>query len=421
MATKKSKDSKDTAATAYAKVKAESAKKLALARSSIAKACDGQKPVQVGTGQHPFIGSGSIIVNNLVGGTIGPDGRPVCPGYPRRRITEIYGPEASGKTTLALEAVKTVQNAGGSAAFLDFEHALDYRYAKAIGVKFDETFDIFAPDTLEQGFKMVFVMICAGVDVVVVDSVAAMVPAAEMAKSIDDAIKVGVVASKLAQTLPKVANWLAMYPKRGEERDEDAPGTALILLNQERATISTGPSYAPPAASSTGGKALKFYCSVRLHIQRVKTEKDSRLDPITNKKRDTPFGIVTKVKVIKDKLDGKAGQEGEIFIRYGTGVDDIFSVIEAAVANKIVKRGGSSYEFDQVKIIGRDKFRAYMIQNPQVYANLIGEVQKAILSGAMPVPLDDMADTGVEEQELIEVAEEVLDETDLGSESPEGD
>lgn len=383
------KKNKGEGPSAFDQARAASAKKMSLARGFIQKLTK-HKPTEAKLGQHPHTPSGSIIVDNLIGGNLADDGKPICPGFPRRRITEIFGPESSGKTTVALAGIREVQRMGGAALFLDFEHALDYRYAKNIGVTFDnETCSAYAPDTLEEGFKMIYVAMQIGIDIVVVDSVAAMMPEAELAKNLSDPAKVGAVAAKMAITLPKVGNWLAKFPKD----DPAALGTALVLLNQERATISTGGGgHAAPEANSSGGKALKFYASVRLRTTKIKTEKVARKNPITGKVKDEPYGIVTQVKVVKDKLDGKAGQTGEIFIRYGFGVDDVFSVIEAGVANSVMRRDGSKYTFDQVSIVGRDKFRAFLLSNPEVYKALRDKVMGAILVGAKPTTDEELSE-----------------------------
>lgn len=386
-------------------IRAESLKKLALARASIGKAVKLQ-PLTAHYGQHPHVPSGSILVDSLIGGNLTRDGQAICPGFPRRRISEVFGPESSGKTTLALSALAALQAAGGSAMFLDFERALDYRYASTIGVDFSEGSTIipYAPESMEDGFKCIYTACAAGIDLVVVDSVAAMVPAGELAKGLDDAAKVGAVAAYMARMLPRVVSWLD--GKVGKERKDLEPGkgTALLLLNQERASIQAGGGHAPPEANSTGGKALKFYATLRLRTTRYKTEKVSRKDPFTGKVKDIPYGIVTRIKVVKDKLDGKAGQDADVFIRYGFGIDDAYSVIEAGVANGIMGRSGSSYTYGQVKVIGRDKLRQFFLDNPTIYEEARSKVVASILSLATPISDKELSE---EDQIAAELESEI--------------
>lgn len=363
----------------------------ALARAMILKTTK-MKPVTEQKTTLPHIPSGSIIINTSIGGSRTADGKGfVCPGYPRRRITEIYGPESSGKTTVALTAIAEVQKKGGTAMFLDFEHALHHGYAKQIGVKFDDLL-LYAPDTMEQGFKMILVGIMAGVDIIVVDSVASMVPALELEKNVDDTAKVGAVAKKMSETLPKIVLWLAKHPMKGtgesKVSDPDREGTALILLNQERATINTGGGHGAPEASTTGGKALKYFAYVRLRLARILSEKVERKDPLTGKPKKYPFGNLTSLKVVKAKADAKQGHEATIFIRYGFGIDDLYSIIMAAEANGLVKKEGAWYTFNEERYQGRDKLRAALVANPKVADELRLKVIEAI-SASIPTAIPD--------------------------------
>src|SRR5690606_18559541 len=171
---------------------------------------DKQEPLGARRGPMDIVSSGSLALDDLIGGNLSPDGTgPICAGYPRRYITEIYGAEASGKTTLALEAIARVQKEGGIAMFLDFEHALHHGYAQKLGVSFDkEKLLLYTPSSMEQGLDMLKLGAKVGVDLIVVDSVAAMVPLAEAAKNFSDAAQVGIRARKLADALPKIVRIL---------------------------------------------------------------------------------------------------------------------------------------------------------------------------------------------------------------------
>ncbi len=353
----------------------------------------GQKPVEPSFSTMAHVDSGSLIINALIGGSLAKDGKgSVCPGYPRRKITEIFGPESSGKTTIALSAAVQVQKQGGTVLFLDFEHAIHHGYAKSIGVKYDDSFMVFAPDTMEEGLKMIYVAINTGVDLIIVDSVAAMVPQDELDKKLDETAKIGAMAKKMAETMPKVAGWLATCPKVGsgenKKTDPDRPGTALILLNQERAQINQ--THGDPT-NTAGGKAIKYYASLRLRFQRIGSEMIEKKDPLTGKSKKYPYGNKTKVKVVKNKLDGTQGSDGEFFIRYGYGLDNYYSIIETASVNGVMRKEGAGYySFGEHRIQGRDKFRAFLSDNPKVYEDLCAKVTAAIAAAATPVAEDDL-------------------------------
>ncbi len=343
-----------------------------------------QKPIGLDEGPIPCVPSGSLHIDYLIGGSLTADkSASKCPGYPRRRITEIYGPEASGKTTLTLESIVQVQRQGGVAMFLDFEHALDHAYAKTLGVDFDPArLILYQPDDMEQGLDMMRIGITVGVDLIIVDSVAAMVPAADMEKNFRDPDKIGHRALKLASALPKIVKMLKPSERNGK-------GSAIILINQTRATIG-GNAGAPLGTS--GGHALKFFAYLRLQTSCIRTERIAIKDPVTKREKKIPFGSHTQVKVIKSKVDAKQGQTADIFIRYGKGIDDYYTVIEAAVAHRLVKKSGAFFEFEGQKFQGRDKFRNYLISNAPILKSLEDAVLKAVRSQAEDAPEEEELD-----------------------------
>lgn len=343
-----------------------------------------QKPIGLDEGPLPCVPSGSLHIDNVIGGSLTLDkSASKCPGYPRRRITEIYGPEASGKTTLTLESIVQVQRQGGVAMFLDFEHALDHGYAKTLGVDFDPSrLILYQPDDMEQGLDMMRIGITVGVDLIIVDSVAAMVPAADMEKTFKDPDKIGHRALKLASALPKLVKLLKPSERNGK-------GTAVIFINQTRATIG-GNSGAPLGTS--GGHALKFFAYLRLQTSCIRTERLSIKDPVTKREKKIPFGSHTQVKVIKSKVDAKQGQTADIFIRYGKGIDNHYTVIEAAVAHRLVKKAGAFYEYQGQKYQGRDRFRDYLIANAEILKSLEEAVLKAVRSQAEDAPAEEEID-----------------------------
>lgn len=344
--------------------------------------------------------SGSSTIDDLIGGTLAQDGKgPICPGYPRRYITEVFGKESSGKTTAALQAIATIQRAGGLAMFLDFEHALHTGYAKSIGVSLDESKLLhYAPNTFEEGLRMLYLGIRNGVDLIVCDSVAAMVPESEKDKT-DKASQIGALARAMSDRLPKIGIWL-----HSPEHSGHPLGTAVIFINQTRALIKTnaGPRGGGGDSTNTsGGAALKFYAYLRLQFTKLRNDTIKKKDKFTGKERTYPYGTLTQVKIIKSKIDAKIGFASDIFIRYGYGIDDYFSIIEAAITNKIVKKNGANYSYGSQSFRGREKFRTFLVENPKVFT----EIREKVL-GAVRNPDLAQAQVDEEEEEIMSVMEQ---------------
>ncbi|MDQ1714978.1 MAG: recombination protein RecA [Frankiaceae bacterium] len=270
-------------------------------------------------------------------------------GLPRGRVVEIYGPESSGKTTVALHAVANAQRAGGIAAFIDAEHALDPDYAKALGVDTDALL-VSQPDTGEQALEIADMLIRSGaIDIIVIDSVAALVPRAEIEGEMGDS-HVGLQARLMSQALRKLAGAL------------NNSGTTAIFINQLREKI--GVMFGSPE-TTTGGKALKFYASIRLDVRRIETLKDGT-DAIGNR---------TRVKVVKNKM-APPFKQAEFDIIYGQGISREGSIIDMGVEHGIVRKSGAwyTYEGDQLGQ-GKENARMFMRDNP----DLANEVEKKIL------------------------------------------
>lgn len=368
---------------------------MAKIRGAIQKTTQ-SKPLQPGATAYAYVPTGSFNVDMLIGGTPLKDNGKVliCPGFPRRRITEVYGAESSGKTTLALSAIAQAQKAGGMALLIDFEHSIDLVYAQKLGVSLDDDkLQVYQPDTMEDGLKMLYIGIVGGVDIIVVDSVAAMVPKAEFDKNFDQSAKIGALAAKFSTELPKFVSWLHKHPadKPGH------PGTALVLINQTRALINTSNPYggAGDSENTSGGKALKFYAYERLRLARIKSEFVERKDKMSGKVRRFPYGNVTDVKVVKSKIDAKQGHSTQIFIRFGTGIDDYLSVIETGVVQRLIKRDGKFYTFSGERFQGKDRLRSYLIANPEIYEQVRSKLVEAVNSSAV---VDELG----EDDELIE-------------------
>ena len=288
------------------------------------------------------ISSGALTLDLALGG-----------GLPKGRIIEIYGPESSGKTTLALHAIAEVQKAGGVAAFVDAEHALDPTYSNALGVDIDNLL-IAQPDNGESALEIVDQLVrSAAVDIVVVDSVAALVPRAEIEGEMGDQ-QVGLQARLMSKALRKIAGNIGKS------------GSTVIFLNQLRQKI--GISYGSPEVT-TGGTALKFYASVRLDIRRIQTLK---------KGSEGEYGIRAKVKVAKNKV-APPFRIAEFDIIFGTGISQVGCMLDLAEKTDIVKRKGAWYSYEGDNIAqGRDNAVKYLEENPE-FAEMIEEKVRAEL------------------------------------------
>jgi recombination protein RecA len=266
-------------------------------------------------------------------------------GYPRGRIVEIYGPESSGKTTLTLHAIAAIQRAGGTAAFIDAEHALDVNYAKKLGVKADELL-ISQPDYGEQALEIADMLVRSNaVDIIVVDSVAALVPKAEIEGDMGDS-HVGLQARLMSQALRKLTGTVSRSQ------------CLLMFINQIRMKI--GVMFGSPETTS-GGNALKFYASVRLDIRRIGAIKEAA----AGGKEPAVVGSRTRVKVVKNKM-APPFREVEFDILYGQGISHSGDVIDLATEDNIIEKSGAWFSFQGERIgQGRENARTYLEQHPQ--------------------------------------------------------
>ena len=271
-------------------------------------------------------------------------------GLPKGRIVEIYGPESSGKTTVALHAIANCQKAGGTAVFIDAEHALDPEYAKALGVDIDALL-VSQPDTGEQALEIADTLIRSGsIDIIVIDSVAALVPRAEIEGEMGDS-HVGLQARLMSQALRKLTGVL------------NNTKTTAIFINQLREKI--GVFFGSPETTA-GGKALKFYASVRLDVRRIETLKDGQ-DAVGNR---------TRVKVVKNKM-ASPFKQAEFDIIYGVGISREGSLLDFGVEQEIVKKSGAWYTYEGEQLgQGKENSRSYLLDNPAV----ADEIEKKIKS-----------------------------------------
>jgi recombination protein RecA len=295
-----------------------------------------------------------------------------CGGLPRGRIVEIYGPESSGKTTLTLEVIAQAQKLGGVAAFIDAEHALDPGYAEKIGVNLDELL-VSQPDTGEQALEIADMLVrSGGVDIVVVDSVAALTPKAEIEGEMGDS-HVGLQARLMSQALRK----LTANIKRSN--------TLVIFINQIRMKI--GVMFGSPE-TTTGGNALKFYASVRLDIRRIGAIKNG----------DEVVGNETRVKVVKNKV-APPFRNAEFEIIYGEGVSREGELVDLGVAHELVQKSGSWYSYGGDRIgQGKDNVRAYLKEHPEIAQTLEANIRaKAFGVSGATAATQSPAPAGAEE------------------------
>jgi len=308
------------------------------------------------------ISSGNIAINAALG--IG--------GFPRGRVVEIYGPESSGKTTVALHAIAEAQRAGGIAAFVDAEHALDPEYARALGVDTDALL-VSQPDTGEQALEIADMLIRSGaIDIIVVDSVAALTPKAEIDGEMGDS-HVGLQARLMSQALRKMTG--ALYQT----------GTTAIFINQLREKI--GVMFGSPE-TTTGGKALKFYASVRCDIRRIQALKDGQ-DVVGNR---------TRLKIVKNKVSPPF-KIAEFDILYGEGISREGSIIDLGVETGLIKKSGSWFTYDGDQLgQGKEKAREFLKNNPDLSAELEDRIARELKIGPYAKTKDDTAGEAAGEQ-----------------------
>jgi recombination protein RecA len=322
-----------------------------------AKAVDlavGQIEKQFGKGAIMRLGQTGAIqpIDAISTGSISIDYALGVGGLPRGRIIEIYGPESSGKTTLALHAIAEAQKKGGIAVFIDAEHALDPTYSRTLGVNIDELL-VSQPDNGEQALEIVEVLVrSGGVDVVVVDSVAALVPKAEIEGEMGDA-QMGLQARLMSQALRKLTGVVSKSK------------TSLIFINQLREKI--GVMFGNPE-TTTGGRALKFYSSVRIDIRRIASIKDG----------DAVVGGRTRVKVVKNKV-APPFREAEFDVMYGEGISRMGDLLDLAVDKRIIEKSGAWFAYSGERLgQGRENAKQFLKENPDIARTIEDRVRREL-------------------------------------------
>ncbi|MFN7995080.1 MAG: recombinase RecA [Bryobacteraceae bacterium] len=305
---------------------------------------------QFGKGAVLRLGSGTALpVAVISSGSISLDHALGVGGFPRGRVVEIFGPESSGKTTLTLHLIAEAQKAGGVAAFIDAEHALDPVYARKLGVDIDNLL-VSQPDSGEQALEIAAALVASSaIDVVVIDSVAALVPKAELEGEMGDS-HMGLQARLMSQALRKLTGVVGRT------------GTCMVFINQIREKI--GVMFGNPE-TTTGGRALKFYASVRVDIRRIAAIKDG----------DTVTGNRTRVKVVKNKV-APPFREAEFDILYGEGISREGDLLDLGVTHSLVEKSGSWFSFKGERIgQGRDNARQFLLEHPDLCSSLDAELR----------------------------------------------
>ena len=308
---------------------------------------------QFGRGTVLRLGADNVVpVTVISSGCLSLDSALGVGGFPRGRVVEVFGPESSGKTTLALQVIAQAQKIGGAAAFVDAEHALDPLYARKLGVDVDNLL-VSQPDTGEQALEITAALVqCGAVDVVVVDSVAALVPKAELEGEMGDS-HVGLHARLMSQALRKLTGVVSRT------------NTCMIFINQIREKI--GVMFGSPE-TTTGGRALKFYSSVRLDVRRIGALKDG----------ETIIGNRTKVKVVKNKV-ASPFREAEFDILYGEGASREGDLLDLGVAKNVVEKSGSWFSFHGERLgQGRENSRVFLKEHPETAQKLDDELRTAL-------------------------------------------
>ncbi len=341
-------------------------------RAKAVEAAISQLEKQFGKGSIMRLGSKEAIVpiSVISTGSISFDAALGVGGVPRGRVIEIFGPESSGKTTITLQVIAEAQKAGGLAAFVDAEHALDPAYAKKLGVDVDNLL-VSQPDYGEQALEIVEALVRSGaIDVLVVDSVAALVPKAELDGEMGDS-HMGLQARLMSQALRKLTGTVAKSR------------TSLIFINQIRDKI--GVMFGNPE-TTTGGRALKFYASVRIDIRRIGAVKEG----------DVVVGSRTKVKIVKNKVAAPF-RDAEFDILYGEGISREGDTLDLAVLHNIVDKSGAWYSFQGERIgQGRENVRNFLKENREVFGRIDAELRKKMGIAASNVPVPEIPEDGLE-------------------------
>jgi recombination protein RecA len=331
----------------------------------------------------PHVPTGSFVIDYLIGGEPNPNGVAPCPGIPRGKITQVWGAESSGKSTLAQTAAANVCRNGGTCLYVDFENAIVPDYAATLGVPVDDPsrFQLVQPSTLEDGLKLIKIYTLAGVDLIIIDSVGAAVPSNVVERSIkdmDDPVQVGFAARMWSGFLPAIRIDLIKH------------NTALMGISQTRAKIG-GMGYGPQTEAQ-GGNAWKYYSDLRLSLRRVEQEKAKAVNNLTFKVEERITGGKFEAKIEKSKVSGSQGRKENFYITWGRGIDDLRSIVEIAVSHNIVRKSGGWYMYgDTLKFQGTDQLVKKVRSDDAFFGELVSKV-RPLLAATKEAVEDDNAE-----------------------------
>ena len=347
----------------------------------------------------PFIPTGSMVIDYLIGGKPNRYGVMPCPGFPRGKVINLYGQESSGKTTLALTVAKSVLNAGGFVLYVDWENAIVPSYAKAIGVNVedDKHFKLIQPSTLEMGIRQIWVAVKQGFDLIVIDSVGAAIPEAYLEQGVDEkgnSVRIGLVAAKWSIILPELI------------KEATKSKSCILGISQLRSKINTSGYSAGggETSSAQGGNSWRYYSSLRIGLNRYMQEFSEEYSALTHSKEKMVVGSHIEIKLDKNKISSSQGQKAKFYIKHGEGIDDARSLIDIASHHGIIKKAGAWMNWEgnagAIKAQGRDDFKKQMFAlsgSWQEIAKATIAKMGAIESGAEPLPINP------DEESMIEI------------------
>lgn len=366
---------------------------LTQAKAAVAKVLKDDDPsVSIDANQlrqsRPHLTSGSVVLDYLIGGRPNRFGVAPCPGWPKGMISNIYGHESSGKTTVALQCAAATCAAGGVVAFIDWEHAISPDYAKQIGVPIEDPdrFYLVQPNTLEAGLQVLWACAMAGVDLIVLDSVGAGVPKAiredQSLAEKGEIGRVGLVAAKWSAFLPQVAGLI------------NKSGTHLMGLSQIRKKINTQGGGHGDDSTHQGGEAWKFYSNVRMTFRRVMSIKTKEYDALKHKNEERFTSALIRAKVVKSKISNSQQAEADFHVIFGEGIDNVRDLIVIGEAHGLVVKAGAWFSAElageSLRGQGLPDFKSKVLSTKGAYDELVGKVMKSISApGASALPVHD--------------------------------
>lgn len=330
----------------------------------------------------PHVPTGSFVIDYLIGGEPNPMGVAPCPGLPRGKITQVWGAESSGKSTLAQTAAAATCAAGGTCLFIDFENAIVPDYARSLGVPISDPskFQLVQPNSLEDGLKLIKVYAMAGVDLIIIDSVGAAVSSAVMerdVKDLADHMQVGYAARMWSNFLPAI------------RKDLVAHNVSLFGISQTRAKIGGMTGYGPQTEAQ-GGNAWKYYSDLRMALRRVQQEKTKKLNGLTHKVEERITGGLFEAKIEKCKVSNSQGRKENFYITWGTGIDDLRSIVEIAVSHSIIRKSGAWFYYgEDHKFQGTDQMMKKIRSDTSLQVELLGKVRPLMAANKDAVTDDD--------------------------------